>query len=47
MLYYDRIYISEAIDLAKNNNSQECMICCYFLFSHGFEFQYYIVFLLE
>ena len=47
MLYYDRIYISEAIDLAKNNNSQECMICCYFFFSHGFEFQYYIAFLLE
>ena len=44
MLYYDRIYISEVIDLAKNNNSQECMTCCYFFFSHGFEFRYYITF---
>ena len=33
MEYYDRIDISEAIDLAKSNNSKECMIChyCFFL----------------
>ena len=39
MLYYDRTDISEGIDLAKSNNSKECMICHYFLFNHGFEFQ--------
>ena len=27
MLFYDRIDISEGIDLAKSNNSKECMIC--------------------
>ena len=27
MMYYDRIDISEGIDLAKSNNSKECMIC--------------------
>ena len=26
MLYYDRIDITEGIDLAKNNNSKECML---------------------
>ena len=39
MLYYDRIDISEGIDLAKSNNSKECMICHYQFFNHGFEFQ--------
>ena len=39
MLYYDRIDISEGIDLAKSNNSKECMICHYFFFNHRFEFQ--------
>ena len=29
MLYYDKIDISEGIDLAKSNNSKECMICHY------------------
>ena len=29
MLYYDRIDISEEIDLAKSSNSKECMICHY------------------
>ena len=32
MLYYDRIDISEAIDLAKNNNSKKYMIYHYCLF---------------
>ena len=40
MLYYDRIDLSERIDLAKDNNSKECMICHCFFFNHGFEFQY-------
>ena len=39
MLYYDRTDISEGIDLAKSNNSKECMICHYCFFSHGFKFQ--------
>ena len=37
MLYYDRIDIREGIDLAKSNNSKECMICHYF--NHGFKIQ--------
>ena len=39
ILYYDRIDISEGIDLAKINNSKERKICHYWLFNHGFEFQ--------
>ena len=39
MLYYDRIHISKGTDLAKSNNSKECMICCYWIFNHGFKFQ--------
>ena len=39
MLYYDRIDISEEIDLTKNNNSKECMIRHYCFFNHGFKFQ--------
>ena len=39
MLYFDRTDISEGIDLAKSNNSKECMICHYCFFSHGFKFQ--------
>ena len=32
MLYYDRIDISEGIDLAKRNKSKACMICHYGFF---------------
>ena len=39
MLYYDRINISEGIDLAKSNNSKEWTLCHYWFFNHGFEFQ--------
>ena len=39
MLYYDRTDISEGIDLAKSNNSKERIICHYFFFNNGFEFQ--------
>ena len=39
MLCYERIDINEGIDLAKSNNSKECMIFHYWLFNHGFEFQ--------
>ena len=39
MLYYDRIDISKGINLAKSNNSKECMICHYWFFNRGFKFQ--------
>ena len=39
MLYYDRIDISEGIDLTKSNRSKEFMICHYCFFSHGPRFQ--------
>ena len=40
MLYYNRIdNISDGIDLAKSNNSTECMICHYCFFNQGFKFQ--------
>ena len=29
MLYYDRVDISERIDLTKSNSSKECEICHY------------------
>ena len=32
MLEYDRIDISEGIDLNKTNKSKECMLCHYFYF---------------
>ena len=38
-MYYDRIGISEGIDLAKSNNSKKCMICHYWFFNHKFNFQ--------
>ena len=38
MLYYDRIDFSEEIDLTKNNNSKEYMVCHYCFLSHGFKF---------
>ena len=42
MLYYDRIDISEGIDLAKRNNIKECMICHCWFFNHGLKFQDYV-----
>ena len=39
MLYYDRTDISEGIDLAKSNSSNERMIYHYWLFNHGLKFQ--------
>ena len=42
MLYYDRIDISNGIDLAKSSNSKECMICHFFFFNCGFEFQDFV-----
>ena len=34
MLEYDRIDISEGIDLNKTNKSKECMLCHYWYFLH-------------
>ena len=42
MLYYDRIDISEEIDLAKSKNIKECMIYHYWYLNHGFNFQDYV-----
>ena len=42
MLYYDRIDISEGIDLAKHNSSKKYIICRYWFFNHGFKFQDYV-----
>ena len=39
LLYYNRNNVSEEIDLAKSSNKKECMICSYWVFNHGFEFQ--------
>ena len=39
MLYYDRIDISEGIDLANSNSSKECMVCQNCFFNHWFKFQ--------
>ena len=39
MLYYERIDIIKGINLVKSSNSKECMICHYWFFNHGFEFQ--------
>ena len=32
MLCYDRIDLSEGIDLIKSNNSKECIICHFWFF---------------
>ena len=39
MLYYDRTDISEGIDIAKRNYCMECIICHYWSFNRGFNFQ--------
>ena len=43
MLYYDRIEVSEGMDVNKTSESKECNIChyCYFL-DEGFKFQLYV-----
>ena len=41
-MYYDRIDVCEGIDLAKSNNSKECMICHYWFFNHEFKYQDYV-----
>ena len=40
MIYYDRIDVSEGIDVNKTNESKECDFCHYWCFlDKGFRFQ--------
>ena len=39
MFYYDRVDLSEWIDLTKIDNGKECMVCHYSYFFRGFKFQ--------
>ena len=45
MLHYDRIDISKGIDLAKSNNSKECMIWyfCFLIIDLVFKITYVMV----
>ena len=39
MLYYDRIDVSEGIDVNKTSASQECDIChCWYFLNYSFKF---------
>ena len=43
MLEYDRIYISEGIDINKTNASKECNICHYWYFlDKSFKYEPYL-----
>ena len=40
MLYYERIDVSEGIDVNKTSASKECDIChCWYFLNHSFKFQ--------
>ena len=39
MLYYYRNDLGEIIDPGNTNDSEECMICRYWYFNHGFKYQ--------
>ena len=43
ILYFDRIVVSEGIDVSKTSESKECNICHYWRFiNKGFKFQTYV-----
>ena len=43
MLQYDRIDVSEEIDINKTSTSKECMLCHYWYFKDvGYKFQPYL-----
>ena len=46
MMQYDRIDVSEGIDINKTSESKECMLCTYWYFEHfehvGHKFQPYV-----
>ena len=39
MFHYNRIDLSEGIDLTKSSNSKECIVFHYWYFSHQFKYQ--------
>ena len=40
MLYYDKIYVSERIDVNKTSASEKCDVCHYwYFFNYSFNFQ--------
>ena len=43
MILYERIDISEGIDINKSNESKECMLCHYWYFKDvGYEYEQYV-----
>ena len=43
MIYYDRIDVSEGIDVNKTSESKECGIChSWYFLNKGFKFQSYV-----
>ena len=43
MLQYDRIDVSQGIDINKTSKSKECMLCHYWCFKNlGYKFQPYL-----
>ena len=43
MLHYERIIVSEGIDINKSKKSKECMICHHWYFKNiGYEFEPYV-----
>ena len=43
MLEYDRIYLSEGIDVDKTSNSRKCSFCHYYYFLNiNFNYQKYL-----
>ena len=43
MLYYNRIDISEGVDVIKTNEPKECDIChCWYFLDKGFSIQTYV-----
>ena len=39
ILHYDKINVSQEVNIAKSNNSNKCMICHYCFFNNEFKFQ--------
>ena len=43
MLQYERIHVSEGIDINKSDKSKECMICHYWHFKNiGYKYEQYV-----
>ena len=39
MIHYNKIGLTEGIDLSKSKNSTECIVCHYWYFNNGLRFQ--------